>query len=164
AEVDADVRLARSIGNGLGNRGDIVILLDGAEDVVDSFEYGAGSRFAAPPTGSSIHRWFDAQGNLLGRANGLPSPGVHAPIAPGEVNGGGESDAQTAGASGEEAAEGDVIAASTGERTEDRLAWILLFAVGGGALGGLIAQRASLRYQARRSRGSRIGEGGNESG
>jgi|GEM_PF-1649612 len=137
AEVDSDARIEGAIGNGLGNEGDRLELLDASGRVVDAFEYGSGDLAVAP--GESVQRWFDRSGQLEGTAVRPPSPGVHEPVAPSE----------SAGVSGDAGDEASVAATEETETSEserssegpDSMAWMLLIAVGGGALGGVAAQR-----------------------
>jgi len=153
ADVDADVRLAGPIGNGLGNQGDAVELLDASGQPVDALEYGAGTRWGAPSVGLSIHRWFDEAGILAGMGNGRPTPGIHAPLPAAVVEADGAADVPVTAAErmadspdGEAPTEVAVVMAAA---SEDRLAWVLLFAVVSGAFGGVVAQRFMLARQRR---------------
>lgn len=138
AEVDADARLEGSIGNGLGNDGDRLELLDATGRVVDAVEYGDGTDLRPEP-GETVQRWFDADGHLLGAGVGVPTPGVHEVLAPEDeetVTPSGSSVGSSASGGSQPAAA--VEAASDGA---DAMAWMLLLAIGGGALGGVVAQR-----------------------
>lgn len=147
AEVDADVRLDGPIGNGLGNGGDHVELVDAAGRVVDAFDYGAGTGLPVTP-GESVHRWFDATGGLAGAGVGAPAPGGHAPLvtaidASSNVASGVASGVPTSDGVGGKDAKPDAVAARS-EGT-DVPAWVFLLAVGGGALGGVVVQRLGQR-------------------
>ena len=142
AEVDADVRLDGSIGNGLGNDGDRIELVDASGRVVDVVEYGAGTTLSVDP-GDTVHRWFDGVGGFAGAGTGAPSPGVHAPLVT-------VADAPANVASGVATTEGgQVEVADDGGRAAsggtDVPAWVFLLAVGGGAVGGMAVQRFSQR-------------------
>lgn len=143
ADVAADVRLDESIGNGLGNEGDRVELVDASGVVVDTVEYGTGTDLA-PETGEAVHRWFDASGGLLGAAVGAPSPGEHGPVREPVVGSGVRADAvedvEAEDSTGTE--EADDRSAEDGG---DPMAWMLLLAIGGGALGGVAVQRIGRR-------------------
>lgn len=145
AEVDADVRLSTVIGNGLGNAGDRVELLDADGVVVDRVEYGLGGELAAPPVGESIQRWFADPDGVPLAGVGRPSPGDHRPppaLSPME-------EATTASAAG--SGPGGELSEPPERQAEDELAWVLLLAIGGGALGGVAMQRlASARRSVRR--------------
>ncbi len=142
AEVDADVRLDGPIGNGLGNDGDRIELVDAAGRVVDAFDYGEGTDLSPRP-GESIQRWFDGSSQLAGADVGTPSPGVHAPLvsvveAPSNIASGVApvDDADT---------DQGTDAVVTREDDADLSAWVLLLAVGGGAFGGMVVQRIGQR-------------------
>jgi len=149
AEVDADVRLSGSIGNGLGNEGDELELLDASGQIVDRLEYGVGTDLVVSP-GEAIHVWFDGAGVLMGADVGTPSPGLHAPVVRGSAE-------EIAGlisevvADTEEASSGAVAASSRPVDEPDTLAWVLLLALGAGALGGAMMQRLG-RWASTRSR------------
>ncbi|MGE3961173.1 MAG: lamin tail domain-containing protein [Dehalococcoidia bacterium] len=136
AEVDADARVAGTIGNGLGNDGDRLQLLDASGQSVDAFAFGEGTPLLPAP-GESIHRWFEVGAAFIAAAVGAPSPGVHEP--PSELSGTG-ADAGASDSAGEEGAEVEREADAGGP---DGLAWVLLLAVGGGALGGAAVQRVA---------------------
>jgi hypothetical protein len=150
ADVDADIRLEGPIGNGLGNQGDRVELVDAGGEVVDGFDYGSGAALPAPPVGLTLHRWFDPMGAFLGAGVGQPTPGVHAPLPePAEP----AAQAAISAATPDDAAPADgdgdmvepVTAAAPGPRSADNLAWALLLALAGGALGGVAMHRLSAR-------------------
>ena len=136
AEVDSDVRLDGAIGNGLGNDGDRLELVDAAGEVIDVVAYGAGSALLPAP-GQTVQRWFEASAALVGEGVGPASPGVHAPLATpteapqvslGLAPSGDDGD-KSGGAPG------------SGGGGADQLTWMLLLAVGGGAVGGAAIQR-----------------------
>jgi len=143
AEVDADVRLDRAIGNGLGNEGDHLGLLDASGEVTDGFEYGRGTDLIAGP-GESIHRWFDASGAIVGAGVGEPSPGVHAPLVASVEAASNVASGIAAVGSTEEppAPSEDAVAAPSDSANVP--AWVVLLAIGGGALGGVAVQRLGL--------------------
>ena len=143
AEVDADVRLDGTIGNGLGNEGDHVELLDAAGRVVDAFDYGVGTGLTVTP-GQSVHRWFDAAGGLAGAGVGAPAPGVHTPlVTAADASSSIASAVATLGEAGGGDAEAEAVAARSGGT--DIPAWVFLLAVGGGAVGGMAVQRLGQR-------------------
>lgn len=108
ATVAADVRLPVGIGNGLGNNGDRLELLDATGAVVDALAYGSADPPAgvvpvpAPPPGQTIARTFDVSGRYLHATIGAPTPGRYAPApAPTAVpspDAAGSADAATAAA------------------------------------------------------------------
>lgn len=137
AEVDADTRVEGAFGNGLGNEGDRLELLDASGRVVDAFEYGSDDLAVSP--GESVHRWFAEAGQLEGAAVGPSSPGVHEPVEPSasaDAPDEGSDEASVAATEEPEASEG-----ANASEGSDSMAWMLLIAVGGGALGGVAAQR-----------------------
>lgn len=140
AEVDADARIEGAFGNGLGNEGDRLDLVDASGRVVDALEYGSGTDLVPVP-GESVHRWFSAAGALMGAAVGPPSPGLHEPLE--VVPPIADADAGTDDAGVDEEPIQEEVASSGARSTEgpDAMAWMLLIAVGGGALGGVAAQR-----------------------
>lgn len=143
AEVDADVRLDGAIGNGLGNEGDHIELVDAAGRVVDGFDYGIGTGLPVTP-GDSVHRWFDAAGGLAGAGVGAPAPGVHAPLVAAVDT---SSNIASGVATVDEAAgeDGEAEAATARSDGTDIPAWVFLLAVGGGAVGGMAVQRLGQR-------------------
>lgn len=145
AEVDADVRLSEPIGNGLGNEGDRLELVDAAGEVVDWLEYGAAVGLPVRP-GESVHRWFDGLGVLLGSAVSPPSPGLHAPAEAPPAR----TTSSAIEADDEAEEEAQALALAPRPRADDPLAWMLLLALGGGALGGALMHRLN------RPRGARV--------
>ncbi len=137
AEVDADLRIEGAIGNGLGNDGDRLELLDAAGAAVDLVAWGSGTGLL-PRAGEAVQRWFDRDGLLAGEAVGPATPGVHAPLAAGEAAG---TPSGASGTGDADAAKGSAEDAARASSTPDRLAWVLLLAVGGGAVGGAAIQR-----------------------
>lgn len=136
AEVDSDVRLDGPIGNGLGNDGDRLELVDAAGNIVDVVVYGAGSALLPGP-GETVQRWFGPGTSLSGEAVGPPSPGLHGTPTPGS---GTTTSTSTATLTAADAGSpGDEDGAEPAGA--DRLAWMLLLAVGGGAVGGAVIQR-----------------------
>ena len=127
-------RLPQTIGNGLGNSGDRLVLAAADGRQVDAFSYGddttflAGPRIPVPGTGRAIERLFAPDGTFRdARIVEQPTPGrPRAPLPasaspPAAV-------AQTAGA------EGVVGALGT---------WVVLLSLGAGLLGGAAAQRVA---------------------
>ncbi len=149
AEVESDVRVS-IIGNSLGNTGDVVTLIaaDGTE--VDRVVYGdapasSGAPVAgAPGAGRSIERWFASDGVALGaRTTSDPSPGRYrVPEA--------EPDARVPDDEAEDAPN-DLASVAAGVTGGPGTAWIVLIAVGGGALGGAAVQRARELVRERRA-------------
>ncbi|MDA1010170.1 MAG: hypothetical protein O2888_01705 [Chloroflexi bacterium] len=106
---------------------------------MDTVEYGAGSSLAAPAVGMSIHRWFDNQGRFLGTGIGSPTPGLHAPVVSPEP--GPPAVASTPAGVDAEPMLDAALAEAAARPAADHLAWLLLFAVASGAVGGVLAQR-----------------------
>lgn len=130
------LRLSQSIGNGLGNSGDRLMLLSADGRQVDAFSYGddttfaASTRIPAPGTGRAIERRFAPDGTFRDAAIvDQPTPGRARPAVA----------ATSPGASGGAAAERE--AASPAGTTGATSTWVVLLAVGGGLLGGVAAQR-----------------------
>lgn len=139
----AAFRLAQSIGNGLGNAGDRLVLSDADGRKVDALSYGddttflVGTRIPAPGTGRTIERRFAADGSYRdavildqptpGRARS-PSPAAAAPPPA--------------------AAAHEVVAASAATGAPGT--WLVLLSLGAGLLGGVGAQRIAASVRERR--------------
>jgi hypothetical protein len=136
AEVEADARIPGGIGNGLGNEGDRLELLDGQGVVLDALAYGPGLPLVAPRTGDSLHRSFDSAGFTVAARAGPPSPGAYEPFGALEA---GESGSTAASEDGPEAA--SAASPATSATGGSDLTWVVLLAVAGGAVGGAAMQR-----------------------
>lgn len=123
-------RLAQAIGNGLGNAGDRLVLAGADGRPVDAFSYGEdttylqGARIPAPGTGRAIQRRFGPDGSyrdavILDEPTPGRPPTPTTPVAPTAPH-------EAAAAAGAEIS-----------------TWLVLLSLGGGLLGGVIAQRVS---------------------
>ena len=127
-------RLAQSIGNGLGNAGDRLVLASADGRSVDAFSYGddvtylIGVRIPAPGTGRAIQRRFAADGGyreavIVDR----PTPG----------RSGAPSTARAEAPPVTDLARPPAEASAGGAPAT----WLVLLSLGAGLLGGVVAQR-----------------------
>jgi hypothetical protein len=136
AEVEADARIPGGIGNGLGNEGDRLELLDGQGVVLDALAYGPGLPLVAPRTGDSLHRSFDLGGFAAAARTAPPSPGAYEPFAAVEAS---EASSTAGSEDGGEASR--AASQATSATGGNDLTWVALLAIAGGAVGGAAVQR-----------------------
>ncbi|MEX2373264.1 MAG: lamin tail domain-containing protein, partial [Dehalococcoidia bacterium] len=132
AEVGTGVRLGGPIGNGLGNTGDTLYLVDAVGTVIDALAYGDAGGADAPGPGEALHRWFDAAGHERGSAAGPPTPGVYTEHgdAPAALDATDAADAEPEATwVVVSAVDADAASADLGDRTT----WLLLLGAGVGA-------------------------------
>ncbi len=130
-------RLPQTIGNGLGNSGDRLVLAAADGRQVDAFSYGedttylAGPRIPVPGTGRAIERLFAPDGTFRdARIVEQPTPGRPRAAQPSTAS----TPPQVA-----QSATVEGVAGALGT-------WVVLLSLGAGLLGGAAAQRvASIR-------------------
>ena len=146
-----DVLRVERIGNGLRNDGDVLRLVTPDGETIDEVRWGdAEGAELLPGVAASLERWFDLDGTLLGeRIANDPTPGVRTlpppddAIPPREPAPEAQQSVTSPVATPPSAPSPAPAAPSTvGTGGTNFVLWLVLFTVGGVAVGGLAVYRA----------------------